>query len=298
MKKSWAVLAAVIGVTGCSNERFDSGRATEQWNRYHAETISQTTLNEGQVLTVFYRDQSLSGEAADVYVNGDYHASLLASSFSPVAVCGGEAIFSAVRVSSERFTRRDEGKAFQLTPGETHYFKLVEASSGQLSVVAVPAEQAKAELAGLQGEIRHTLSRVSGKANCAPKATQATTLSASALWGLAKYSYADMSEQGKQELAAFAEAVKQNPSITRIEISGFTDPDASEAYNLALSQRRAETVRHVLLKAGVKQTIQATGYGETRLVVDNCRAKHANHRAARVACNLPNRRIEIATYAN
>ncbi len=38
---------------------------------------------------------------------------------------------------------------------------------------------------------------------------------------------------------------------TQVRVSGFTDPRGTEGYNLALSERRAETVRAELAKAGV-----------------------------------------------
>lgn len=297
MKKSFAVLATVISVVGCSNNAsFDSQNAQEKWNRYHAESISQKQVGEGQSLVVFYREGALHGEAMDVYVNKDYQASLLASSFSPVVVCSGEAMFSVSYVEDNRFTRYEAGKPYSLTQGGTHYFKLVKSPQGQLSFEAVPAEQAKAELRTLKGEIRHTLSRVNSKKSCAPKTETTHTLSASALWGLAQYSYADMSEQGKKELEAFAKSVINQPNISHITVSGFTDPEASEAYNLTLSQRRAETVRQALIQAGVTQTINATGYGESRLVVEDCALKHTTDRTARTACNQPNRRVEISTF--
>lgn len=299
MKKSLVVLATAMVVAGCSNDTsYDSRNAQEQWNRYHEESISEKQVGAEQALVVFYREPTLQGDAVDVYVNNDYQASLLTSSFSPVVVCAGEATFSASRVEHNRFTKHNLGKVYNLNQGQTHYFKLVQSPQGQLSFESVPAEQAKSELAGFKGEVRHTLSRVNDKKACNTKPKNMHTLSASALWGLAQYSYADMSEQGKKELAAFAEALKGQPNTTHITIGGFTDPDSSEAYNLTLSQRRAETVRQALIQAGVTQPISATGYGESRLIVDNCKAKHTNNRAARVACNLPNRRVEITTHGN
>lgn len=286
-------------VAGCSNNMsYDSKNAQEKWNRYHAESISEKQVGEEQALVVFYREPTLKGDAVDVYVNNDYQASLLTSSFSPVVVCAGDTAISTSRVEHNRFTKHNLGKVYNLSQGQTHYLKLVQNSQGQLSFEAVPAEQAKAELAGFKGEVRHTLSRVDAKKACNAKTATTHTLSASALWGVAQYSYADMFEQGKKELVAFAESVKKQPNTTHITISGFTDPDASEAYNLTLSQRRAETVRQALIQAGVTQPISATGYGESRLIVDNCKAKHTNNRAARVACNLPNRRVEITTHGN
>lgn len=49
-----------------------------------------------------------------------------------------------------------------------------------------------------------------------------------------------------------------------IEVAGHTDSRASDAYNLALSQRRAEAVRAYLLGKGVRNPLTAKGYGEAQ----------------------------------
>ena len=56
------------------------------------------------------------------------------------------------------------------------------------------------------------------------------------------------------------------PNAT-ITVEGFADPAGSQAYNLALSQRRAENVRAQLASLGFAGTLRAVGYGESRLVV-------------------------------
>ncbi|MBV1761923.1 OmpA family protein [Hoeflea sp.] len=56
----------------------------------------------------------------------------------------------------------------------------------------------------------------------------------------------------------------------RLEISGHTDSDGSEADNLALSERRAEAVLDFMIAAGVPaERMDATGYGESRPLESN-----------------------------
>ena len=57
---------------------------------------------------------------------------------------------------------------------------------------------------------------------------------------------------------------------TRIAVNGHTDSRGSDAYNLQLSQRRADAVRTYLINKGVDQSIiTATGFGETQPVASN-----------------------------
>lgn len=56
----------------------------------------------------------------------------------------------------------------------------------------------------------------------------------------------------------------------RLEVSGHTDSDGAEAFNLALSKRRAEAVLTYLSAAGVASNrLEAIGFGESRPVADN-----------------------------
>lgn len=57
------------------------------------------------------------------------------------------------------------------------------------------------------------------------------------------------------------------PSL-KVEIGGHTDSKGSDAYNLKLSQRRADAVRAYLISKGAKsEQIIAKGYGESQLLI-------------------------------
>lgn len=72
--------------------------------------------------------------------------------------------------------------------------------------------------------------------------------------------------------------------IEKIEIEGHTDSRASEAHNLSLSQRRAESVKKYLVGKGVPaEKLVPIGYGESRLKV-----KEIDEASLRI-----NRRVEF-----
>lgn len=59
-------------------------------------------------------------------------------------------------------------------------------------------------------------------------------------------------------------------SDVNIEISGHTDSQGSEEYNLQLSQKRAESVLDYLTNNGIEvDRLTAIGYGETNPIADN-----------------------------
>jgi outer membrane protein OmpA-like peptidoglycan-associated protein/tetratricopeptide (TPR) repeat protein len=63
--------------------------------------------------------------------------------------------------------------------------------------------------------------------------------------------------------------MKNNPGI-RVEIDGHTDSVGSDAYNLKLSQARAQSVVEYLVKHGIpRERLVAKGFGETKPVAPN-----------------------------
>jgi OOP family OmpA-OmpF porin len=66
-----------------------------------------------------------------------------------------------------------------------------------------------------------------------------------------------------------ADGLKKHPRL-KVELQGHTDSKGPDAYNLTLSQKRADAVRAYLIKDGVPSTqITAKGYGEGQPIADN-----------------------------
>ncbi|MCS7162195.1 MAG: OmpA family protein [Bacteroidia bacterium] len=83
------------------------------------------------------------------------------------------------------------------------------------------------------------------------------------------FAKADLRPESEVELEEVVRLLQANPSW-RVEIQGHTDSLGSAAYNLELSQRRAEAVRQYLLRRGIAATrLSAKGYGATRPIADN-----------------------------
>jgi OmpA-OmpF porin, OOP family len=94
---------------------------------------------------------------------------------------------------------------------------------------------------------------------------------------------ADIKAGGTQELARVAEFLRDNPDRNLV-IEGHTDSTASDAYNLALSERRANAVEDFLISQGVDpRRMVSHGYGEQLPVATNDSA----------AGRQQNRRVEL-----
>lgn len=84
-------------------------------------------------------------------------------------------------------------------------------------------------------------------------------------------------------LEAAVATLKRYPGL-KIEIAGHTDSANSDAYNLELSQRRAQTVMDYFLGKGVEaDRMSAKGYGESNPIADNGTAEG----------RFENRRVEL-----
>lgn len=92
------------------------------------------------------------------------------------------------------------------------------------------------------------------------------------------------------KLDEIANTLSQNPSLTDITITGYTDRIGSSKYNHKLSLRRANAVRDYLISKGIDGSrLKAVGRGEENPVAE-C---HQKKRKELIACLAPNRRVEV-----
>ncbi|OOF77578.1 hypothetical protein BKG96_08125 [Rodentibacter caecimuris] len=290
MNKTLLCLGVVAALTGCAR---DANQPLEKWSNFEQSKINAQQLGENQSLAVFYRQDDVQGPAVNVYVDGNYQASLLPNAYTPVVVCADKHLFSASYSSNGKFGNRTQGVNYTLPVNQTMYIK-VSQQNGKLVFSQVESAVGEQEVSQLAKE-NQTLSRVPAAGNCGAGILAVESLEAGALFDFNKSNYNDILPNGKEKIKEFAEKVKSMPSISKITVSGHTDPIGSASYNQALSQKRANTVKLALQKAGVTAPINAVGYGKAEPVVSNCDAYKG---AQRNQCNQPNRRVEIAVYGN
>ncbi|OOF45425.1 hypothetical protein BKK52_12600 [Rodentibacter trehalosifermentans] len=288
MKKTLLGLGMVLALSGCAR---DANQPLEVWSNFN-QTKLAPQLGENQSLAVFYRQGDLQGPATNIYVDGNYQASLLPNAYSAVPVCADKHLFSTSFSSNQKFGNRTQGVSYTLPIGEVAYIKVSQEPNGQLYLQRMERTVAEQEVANLPKESQ-TLSRVPNAVNCQPPVVVAAiAVDSSALFAFDKYGYKDILPAGREKLEQFMEHVK-TLNVSHIVVGGHTDNLGSDSYNLVLSEKRANSVKQQLQYSGITAPVKAIGYGKKEPVVTNCSALTG---VVRNQCNLPNRRVEVTVY--
>lgn len=88
-----------------------------------------------------------------------------------------------------------------------------------------------------------------------------------------EYDSAQLTSSSVSILAQAVESLRGQSSM-KVEVAGHTDSAGSDAYNLKLSSRRAQSVVDFLISQGIDRSrLTAVGYGESRPVADNSTAE-------------------------
>ncbi len=96
-----------------------------------------------------------------------------------------------------------------------------------------------------------------------------------------------LDDGAQTRLLALVKQLEEQPQLS-VELEGYTDSIGASAYNIGLSQRRAEAVRRFLVEKGVElPRIHSIGLGDIRPVADN-KTKQGRDQ---------NRRVSIRLYA-
>ena len=104
---------------------------------------------------------------------------------------------------------------------------------------------------------------------------------------LFKFDQSTLTEEGEKVIVSLAEKLNEL-KVKKATIEGYTDRIGSDAYNLALSKRRAETVKNELLRLGVNVDFEVVGYGKANQV-KSCEGNDLEAKK----CLMPNRRVVV-----
>lgn len=251
-------------------------------------------------ILVYRPEAGLLSGATSVFVNGQYHTSLVPGAYSHLCYAPGDLEVGArqMKAGSQPKDLMDSITALSLRPAQTHYLRVVE-QDGRPVLQPVAETVALGQLQGLRLQV-HTVSRVTRAQACSDLVAPAVVavparqvaLAADALFAFGQADADSMLLDGRQSLDRLIERLRNEYlQIERIHITGHADPLGSAPVNERLSQQRAATVREYLLVQGLSAArITSEGKGALETVVNHCGSRAT---ASAIACNQPNRRVTI-----
>ena len=264
------------------------------WQTFQATPLAQATIAANQARIVFLRSGPMQDTAtpADIYVNGRFHSAVLPGAYAEAFVCAGE---HQIEIKSRATAGIDPAKTpslkVQVKSKQTAYVGLGDPRTPQ-ALRTRAANALPRDVAQLQRQ-NHAVSRLGAPANCKAQETR-YNLASELLFRFGKSDVQDLLSTGEAEIIRLARKIREeHATIEAVQVIGHTDPMGSKALNLRLSQQRAETVRNILVAAGLPANrITAKGMGDSQLVVADCAKKNLK-RPELLSCNQPNRRVEV-----
>ena len=225
---------------------------TERWQTFGASTPGGQAVNPSMAGVTFYRTGG-GGGAANIYVNGEYLTSLLPGGYRYAELCSYNQRLATAYTGRDRAygIKANAGEFYDLPQGHVSYFRVVDTGGGPV-LQAVDRNTASMESGQLR-EQTHTLPRLKQNRNCSPELVQQYDVDLSVLFKFNRSDYNGILPEGKrqlQEIAAAAAQYRDATSVAYINIDGHTDPEGKAGYNQRLSERRAQTVKRVMIENG------------------------------------------------
>jgi OOP family OmpA-OmpF porin len=105
-----------------------------------------------------------------------------------------------------------------------------------------------------------------------------------------------LTEPAQETLDEVATALLKQPEM-QVEIQGYTDSIGADAYNLNLSQKRADAVKAYLVSKGLNSTaLTAKGYGKADPIASNAtRDGRAQNRRVAFAVSSAPEHVKVVT---
>ena len=256
-----------------------------------------SNIGPSQSRIVVYRTtstQQLPG-ATGVFIQGQYHTSLVPGGYSQLCLPPGEFEIGArqFRVGQNARDSFDTVTALALPPAQTQYLT-VEESSGRPVMKPVSAAQAQQELGTTRLQI-HTISRVAQAQNCVAVAAPVVQpeqfiLSSDTLFAFGRSDLNGLTAAGRESLDMLTARIRKDyVRIDSVHVIGHADPLGSPAFNQRLSVKRANTVRQYLKTSGqISAPVTSEGRGARQLAETRCARQPTN---AAILCNQANRRV-------
>lgn len=221
--------------------------------------------------------------SANVAINDRFQVSLQPGNYSQVYSCVGINQISAEITGDKSNDLLHNYTTFKLEPNTTYFFDVDVDDKGVATVKHITQDSAIAALNNMKYQT-HQITRV--VPNC-PIAPEPVVAPPAVVAPITKPAYESIElkvlfdndksivkPQYYDEVKRVADFMQRHPEVTAT-IEGHTDSNASDAYNVKLSQRRVDAVKKLLIEQyGIQANrLNSIGYGESRPVATNATAE-------------------------
>jgi len=270
--------AAISGHNSIDNDGDSRRVGNVLWNNQtdpDLNSLLDTTVDSDETRLVFVRknDNDPEQTSANISINDRYQVSLHPGNYTIVNSCVGTNQISAHATGFKDNNLLADKKDYQLSGGQTYFFYIDMDETGASSIDQITTDSALPILDTKRYQT-HQISRV--VPNCpapvitappitptpVPVLAEKVTIELEVLFdtdkAIVKPNYYD-------KISEVADFMTQYPN-TVVTIEGHTDSRASDSYNQALSQRRVDAVKAVLItQFGLApDRLNAIGYGESK----------------------------------
>ena len=289
---------AMTGHSSVDNEGDSRRVGNVTWNNQvdtDFQKILAANVDTDETRLVFIRknDDDVEQTSANVSINNRFQVSLHPGNYTVVNSCVGTNQVSAHATGFKDNDLLADKQDYQLVGGQTYFFYVDMDDTGKSKLDQITAESALPLLDAKRYQT-HQISRV--VPNCpapvvtpppivqptVPVLAEKVTIELEVLFETDKSIVRPEYYSKVSELAAFM--VKYPNTVVTIE--GHTDSRASDSYNQALSQRRVDAVKEVLITqfSIAPERLTAIGYGESqpRASNDNAEGRQLNRRVVAV----------------
>ncbi|MBD9680839.1 OmpA family protein [Pseudomonas sp. PDM18] len=277
-------LSALVLAIGFAGE-VEAGIDTSIYGDSH-QKVESVSVAQAQI--VMFRGNDGGKQAAHVYIDGELQSALMPGGYTVFCTPAGEHSVESYIGDAPLYTGKRNPQSYAKLAGGQTYVLEAPVGIGQKTPIVHTGKQAERSLQGMRRQI-HVLSRASAVVPCQTETR--LSLRSDVLFAFGKGSYQDLTAEGRSQLSQVVQEIRQDLNkVQGVEIVGHADPIGTAAANQRLSLQRAESIRRVLLEAGIQSDqLTATGRGSLEPVVQ-C---NSGSRSAQIACNAPNRRVEL-----
>lgn len=297
------IVITAISSTGCQtnqtgNIKSSNSDGTRQINNVHWDKTGGyfkipniDEISENHTNIIFLRSPSLSlsnnkfvdfEDSVVVGVDDFFQVSLQPGQYSIVPTCAGNTNLSAEYTGNKNNYLKHPSLQVSLQPKQNYYFQVVTSPKGSKPIIQSISQTQALNLLNNSMQQTHQISRVIANACEVSKLPQPspkikptvpsdiqinTPIQLDVLFD---FDSAQIKTGYHNKINALAEFLKQNPKAV-VFLASHTDSKGTSAYNLKLSQARAESVKQLLIQNYGIEAIRVTskGFGETQPIDSN-----------------------------